>query len=113
MVKIRLTRCGRRNRPYYRVVVCDSRVKRDGKYIENVGTYDPLERNPEKAVFLKSQRIQYWLSVGAQPTQTVWTLLRKHGVIGQRKSAGKTGEGQEIPQGSDVAETTGVGEIEK
>ncbi len=79
MVKLRLKRMGANNRPFYRVVVVDSRVKRDGKYLESVGYYDPktdpftLKIDMDKAV--------KWLEVGAQPTVTVRALLRKAGVL--------------------------------
>ncbi|MEU6859712.1 30S ribosomal protein S16 [Glycomyces sp. NPDC046736] len=76
-VKIRLTRMGKIRTPQYRIVIADSRVKRDGKVIENVGIYHPKE-NPSR-IEVKSDRIQHWLSVGAQPTDQVKALLRKTG----------------------------------
>ena len=80
MVKIRLKRFGRRHRPYYRVCAIDQRSARDSKPIEELGHYDPIEQNPEKAVQLKSDRIKYWLSVGAQPSNTVRSIIRKAGI---------------------------------
>ena len=65
---------GAKKKPFYRVVVKEKRSKRDGKYLENVGTYDPMA-NPA-AVQLKHDRIQYWISVGAQPTETVASLIK-------------------------------------
>lgn len=76
-VKIRLTRMGKIRTPQYRIVIADSRVKRDGKVIENVGIYHPKE-NPSR-IEVKSDRIQHWLSVGAQPSDTVKAILRKTG----------------------------------
>ncbi|WP_199039150.1 30S ribosomal protein S16 [Glycomyces salinus] len=76
-VKIRLTRMGKIRTPQYRIVVADSRVKRDGKVIENVGIYRPKE-NPSR-IEVDSDRIQYWLSVGAQPSDPVKKLLCKTG----------------------------------
>ncbi|GAB3218791.1 30S ribosomal protein S16 [Glycomyces halotolerans] len=76
-VKIRLTRMGKIRTPQYRIVVADSRVKRDGKVIENVGIYHPKE-NPSR-IEVKSDRIQHWLSVGAQPSEPVKQLLCKTG----------------------------------
>ncbi|MCH7231730.1 30S ribosomal protein S16 [Glycomyces sp. L485] len=76
-VKIRLTRMGKIRTPQYRIVVADSRVKRDGKVIENVGIYHPKE-NPSR-IEVKSDRIQHWLSVGAQPSEPVKRLLCKTG----------------------------------
>ena len=75
-VKIRLARQGRKKRPHYRIVACDSRSPRDGKFIEKLGTYDPL-KDP-KIVELNAERVQYWLGVGAQPSERVKSLLDKH-----------------------------------
>jgi len=80
-VKIRLARHGATKRPFYRIVVADSECKRDGRYLENVGTYNPLT-NPAE-VTLKTERVQYWLQQGAIPTDTVKTLLKKEGVTAQ------------------------------
>ena len=77
-VHLRLTRMGRHKRPFYRVVAVDSRARRDGKYIEIVGTYDPLQ---DPAVTnLESDRVLGWLQKGAQPSVTVRTLLRRSGI---------------------------------
>jgi len=73
MVKLRLTRIGGKKRPFFRVVATDSRAKRDGKFIEILGTYDPVKNPPD--VHLKMDRIKYWLSVGAQPSNTVKVLI--------------------------------------
>ena len=81
-VKIRLRRVGRKKSPMYRIVVADSKSPRDGKFIEIVGQYQP--RTTEKAINLDNDRVNYWLSVGAQPTDTVRSLLRKAGVLKQR-----------------------------
>ncbi len=74
-VKIRLARHGAKKRPFYRIVVADSESPRDGRYLENVGTYNPLKDPAE--VTLKSDRIEYWLKQGATPTDTVKGLLNK------------------------------------
>ena len=79
MVKIRLRRMGAKKRPYYRIVVADSRSPRDGRSIEEVGTYNPLTDPPE--VTLKTERIQEWIKNGAQPTDTVRGLLKKAGAL--------------------------------
>lgn len=78
-VKIRLTRLGDKKAPFYRMVAADSRCARDGKYIENLGTYDPLKKPFE--LKLNKERIQYWLSVGATPTDTAKELLVKEGIL--------------------------------
>ncbi|MCU7611768.1 30S ribosomal protein S16 [Anaplasma capra] len=77
-VKIRLMRLGAKKKPFYRVVVSDSRVRRDGKFIEHVGFYDPMVPYGEPG-FLKidAERLSYWLSVGAQPTDRVSWFIKK------------------------------------
>lgn len=77
-VKLRLTRVGAKKKPLYRVVVADTRSPRDGRFIENVGTYDP---NPDPpAIQLDAARIQHWLSKGAKPTETVSHLFKRAGL---------------------------------
>ncbi|UCH21637.1 MAG: 30S ribosomal protein S16 [Deltaproteobacteria bacterium] len=76
-VKIRLARHGAKKRPFYRIVVADVESPRDGRYLENVGTYNPLVEPAE--VTLKKERIKYWLGQGAIPTDTVRSLLKKEG----------------------------------
>ena len=78
MVKLRLKRMGRRNRAFFRLCAFDAREERDGRSIEQLGTYDPMEKDEEKKVVLKRDRIEYWLSVGAQPTETVASILKKN-----------------------------------
>lgn len=73
MVTLRLARFGAKKRPFYRIVAADSRAKRDGRFIEVIGTYDPRSEPP--SVNLKDDRIRYWLSVGAQPSDTVRRLI--------------------------------------
>src|SRR5688572_26373751 len=75
-VSIRLRREGAKNRPYYKVVVADSRSPRDGKFIEILGTYDP--KKPDHNSTLKLDRIDHWLSKGAQPSDTVRSLIKKN-----------------------------------
>ncbi|MBT6561892.1 MAG: 30S ribosomal protein S16, partial [Candidatus Scalindua sp.] len=76
MVRLRLKRMGRRNRAFFRLCAFDAREERDGRSIEQLGTYDPMEKDEEKKVVLKRERIEYWLSVGAQPTETVASILK-------------------------------------
>ncbi len=77
-VKIRLARYGAKKRPFYRIVVANSESPRDGKYLESVGTYNPLLKPAE--VKVKNERVKYWMDQGAVPTDTVRTLLKKQGV---------------------------------
>ncbi|MBW2606307.1 MAG: 30S ribosomal protein S16 [Deltaproteobacteria bacterium] len=76
-VKIRLARHGAKKRPFYRIVVADNESPRDGKYLENVGTYNPLKEPVE--VSFKEERIRYWMDQGAIPSDTVKSLLKKEG----------------------------------
>ena len=85
MVKIRLRRVGRKKAPVYRVVVADSQSPRDGKFIEIIGQYAP--RQTEGALNIDEARANYWLGVGAQPTDTVRSLLRRAGVLKRRHEA--------------------------
>ncbi len=87
-VKIRFRRLGRTHRAFYRLGAVDSRAKRDGRVIEELGHYDPLEKRAEHAVRLKRDRIEYWLSQGAQPSATAATFLKKHGIVKPAASAG-------------------------
>ncbi len=89
MVKLRLKRFGRRHRPFYRINAMDQRTARDSEAIEELGYYDPLEKDQAKAIKVNTERVQYWLSVGAQPTDTVRDLLRK---VGIDTTAGKKGK---------------------
>jgi len=75
MVKIRLARHGAKKKPFYRIVVADSRSPRDGRYIDLLGTYDPLQ-NPA-AIQFKKDKLEKWLQHGAQPTETVARLIKK------------------------------------
>ena len=76
-VKIRLARHGAKKKPFYRIVVADSESPRDGKFLENVGTYDPAY-DPAK-INIKTDRVRYWMDQGALPTDTVRSLLTKEG----------------------------------
>lgn len=77
-VRIRLARGGRKKRPFYRIVVASSEAPRDGRFIERIGTYNPLPDPAELTI--DRERLQYWLDNGAQPTDTVGSLIRKFGV---------------------------------
>ena len=79
MVKIRLHRMGAKKAPFYRVVVADSRAPRDGRFIEEIGIYDPMKEPTEFRV--DAEKVKKWIANGAQPTDTVRTLLKKNGVI--------------------------------
>jgi len=78
-LKIRLTRVGTKKKPFYRIVAMDSRKKRDGAYLENLGIYHPLKED-ENQVEIKEDRIKHWLNYGAKPSHTVKVLLNKKGI---------------------------------
>lgn len=80
MVKLRLKRTGRRHRPFYRIVAVDIRTRRNGEPIEELGHYDPIEKDAAKALVINPERAAHWLSAGAQPSETVATLLKKAGI---------------------------------
>ena len=81
-LKIRLSRAGAKKRPFYSIIVADSRSPRDGRFIEKVGTYNPmLERDHPQRVTLQTERLQHWLSVGAQPTDRVALFLGRASLV--------------------------------
>lgn len=85
MVRIRLRRIGRKKAPVYRIVVADSQSPRDGRFIEIIGQYAP--RQAEGGLNVNSERANHWLDVGAQPSDTVRSLLRKAGILKARHEA--------------------------
>ena len=101
-VKIRLKRLGKIRAPYYRIVVADSRTKRDGRVIEEIGKYHPTE-NPS-FIEVNSDRAQYWLSVGAQPTEQVAALLKLTGDWGKFTGEGSTESKVLAPEAKEVFE---------
>jgi len=78
-VRIRLTRKGSKKRPFYRIVVANSEAPRDGKFLEIIGTYNPLTDPPE--VHIDPERLRVWLDRGAQPTDTVRSLIKQRGLL--------------------------------
>ena len=93
-LKIRLARGGAKKRPFYSIVVADARSPRDGRFIEKLGTYNPmLERGHAERVTLKEERIKHWLGVGAQPTDRVTRFLGDAGIVDKpaiREAPGKS-----------------------
>ncbi len=89
-VKLRMTRIGRRHRPFFRINAIESRNPRDGRVIEKLGHYDPIEKDESKQVVLNMERVKYWLDKGAVPSDTVAQILRRGGIktkYGEEKSA--------------------------
>jgi len=106
-VSIRLRREGAKNRPYYKVVVADSRSPRDGKFIEVIGTYDP--KKPGNNSSLRIERAEYWISKGAQASDTVRSLIKrnkKQGTAAQASSATEDGSSHAGEQASLPPETS-------
>ncbi len=93
-MKIRLARGGSKKRPFYRIVAADSRMPRDGRYVEKLGTYNPLlPKDSEERVKMDMERVQYWLSQGAQPTDRISRMLEAAGVLEKKERANlKKGE---------------------
>ena len=79
MLRIRLRRVGKKKQPSYRIVVADVRAPRDGAFLDDVGHYNPLTDPP--TIVIKEDKVRHWLSVGAQPSETVGQILRKQGVL--------------------------------
>jgi small subunit ribosomal protein S16 len=77
-VRIRMKQMGRKHRPYFRIVAIDGRQPRDGRVIEELGSYDPMVRDTDNRVKLKLDRVDYWTSVGAQPSENVAVLVKKY-----------------------------------
>ena len=87
MVRLRLARLGRRNRPFYRLHAIEKRNRRNGAVLEQLGWYDPVCSDPEKQLSLNGERITYWLSQGAQPSETVADLLAKNDLLPPKMKA--------------------------
>ena len=79
-VKLRMTRMGRRHRPFFRINAVESRTPRDGRVLEKLGHYDPIEKDPAKQIVLDKERTQYWLDKGAIPSDTVSQILLRQGI---------------------------------
>ena len=87
-LKIRLARGGSKKRPFYRIVVADSRMPRDGRFIEKVGTYNPLlAKDSEDRIRMDVERVQHWLGQGAQPTDRISRFLEAAGVVARKERA--------------------------
>lgn len=87
MVVIRLSRTGTNKRPFYYVVVADSRASRDGRYLERIGFYNPIAQGPEVYLRIDQERVSYWTGQGAQPTERVRDLIQEFTKIGERTGA--------------------------
>jgi small subunit ribosomal protein S16 len=88
-VRIRMKRLGRKGRPFYRLCAIDQRNPRDGRVLEELGHYDPMCREKDARAILKGDRIDYWVSVGAQPSENAEILIKKYGTNGTHLAAQK------------------------
>jgi small subunit ribosomal protein S16 len=86
-VRIRMKQMGRKHRPFYRICAMDARTPRDGRLLEQLGTYDPLIPETDARAILNGERIRHWLSVGALPTEKVKVLIKKYGLGGTHLEA--------------------------
>jgi small subunit ribosomal protein S16 len=101
-VRIRMKKMGRKHRPFYRICAMDIRVPRDGRILEELGTYDPMVGETDARALLNGDRIKYWLSVGAQPSDKVTVLIKKYGAEGthleaQRLALARLAQGKRLP----------------
>jgi small subunit ribosomal protein S16 len=99
-LKLRLARAGTKKRPFYHIVVADARSPRDGRFIEKLGTYDPMKLDDSQRVVLLNERAQHWLSVGAQPTDRVLRFLDAAGLLKRdaRNNPNKAKPGQKATE---------------
>lgn len=81
MVRIRMQRLGRRNRPFYRIAVAEKNTRRNGPVLEQLGFYDPVEKDPAKALKIDGERVKFWIAKGAQPSDTCRDFFAKMGLI--------------------------------
>ena len=103
-MKIRLARGGSKKRPFYRIVAADSRMPRDGRYVEKLGTYNPLlPKDSEERVKMNMERVQYWLDHGAQPTDRISRFLEAAGVV-EKKERSNPQKGEPGQKAKDRAE---------
>ena len=103
-MKIRLARGGSKKRPFYRIVAADSRMPRDGRYIEKLGTYNPLlPKDSEERVKMNMERVQYWLGQGAQPTDRISRMLEAAGVL-EKKERNNPNKGEPGTKAKERAE---------
>lgn len=109
-VRIRMKKLGRKHRPFFRICAMDQRTPRDGKVLEELGTYDPMVHDPHARAVLDRDRIRYWLGVGAQPSEKVQILIKKYGADGthlehQRAALEKLTRGRVVPDPGPPAST--------
>ncbi len=102
-VRIRMKKMGRRHRPFFRVCAMDSQTPRDGRVLEELGTYDPMVRDTDGRTILNCERIDYWISVGAQPSDKVGVLIKKYGSSGthlqqQKAALAQLAERRAVPE---------------
>ena len=101
-VRIRMKKMGKKHRPFFRICATDARSPRDGRVLEELGTYDPMVPETDARALLNGERVQYWLSVGALPTEKVGVLIKKYGLNGshleqQRHALDRLAQGRRRP----------------
>jgi small subunit ribosomal protein S16 len=110
---IRLQRFGRKNRPFYRISALDRRTRRDGAPVEELGWYNPVEKDPAKQIQLNEERVKYWISKGAQPSETVRDMLAKRNLVNVKKWEEDRKEDREKVAAKKAAEAAKPAEEEK
>ena len=104
-VRIRMKRLGRKHRPYFRIVAIDHHQPRDGRVIEELGSYDPMVKNTDERVKLRPERVKYWMSVGAKPSENVEILIKKYMAKLEQKAAEAPGQAAPAAQQEPAAPT--------
>lgn len=117
-VRIRMKKMGRTHRPFFRICATDKRAPRDGRVLEELGTYDPMIAETDARVQLKNERVEYWLGVGAQPSEKVAVLIKKYGPNGthldaQKEALDRLAMGREVPDPGEPASLPKAPEPEK
>ncbi|MFA5794391.1 MAG: 30S ribosomal protein S16 [Candidatus Brocadiia bacterium] len=83
-VRIRLTRAGRKNTPFFRIAVFDGRTRRDGVYLERLGHYTPTAKDEDKKIVINKERLEHWMKHGAKPSEALTAIFRKTGIIAKK-----------------------------
>ncbi|TWT73508.1 30S ribosomal protein S16 [Posidoniimonas polymericola] len=117
-VRIRMKKMGRTHRPFFRICAMDKRSPRDGRVLEELGTYDPMVPETDARALLKKERVEYWLGVGAQPSEKVAVLIKKYGPEGthldaQKQALDRLAMGREVPDPGEPASLPKAPEPEK
>lgn len=109
MVRIRMQRLGRKNRPFYRIAAVEKLVRRDGPVLENLGWYDPMAKDAAKQLSINDERVKHWLAAGAQPTDTVRDFFAKRNLVDVKEWERQRAQDRKIVQ-ENIAKKAAAGE---